>query len=235
MDDRFAKQKVAVRHKVRYDYVESAAAGAFLTYPRENCFLAAGHQISLQGATQMFYDVGCVRRQEALRYECDVQRSALQFDIQEINQLVHADGVGPHGTPETGRPEIRIVARVNVPVDHEHLVSLLDQPLQRYVIESGRDRAQFPAKDLSYPVYETMMILFREGVEVLEVQDNDLVRMRGEPVGHVHERLADLRAVQTVEEVYVTGSRLRGNAQIQISNPAVELLLDIIALCNRPI
>lgn len=79
------------------------------------------------------------------------------------------------------------------------------------------------------------MILFREGVEVLEVQDNDLVRMRGEPVGHVHERLADLRAVQTVEEVYVTGSRLRGNAQIQISNPAVELLLDIIALCNRPI
>lgn len=79
------------------------------------------------------------------------------------------------------------------------------------------------------------MIVVREEVEVLEVENNDLVRVEGKPIGNIQKRLADLRAVQAVKEVHVLASGFRGDAQIQISDSAVELSLDIVALCNRPI
>lgn len=104
LNDSFGKQKVAVRDEVRYDYIQPAAARSFLIYPGENRLLTEGRQIPLQGTAHMFDNVGRVRRQQALRYKSDVQGSALQLDVQEVDQFVHADGVGPHGAPETGRP-----------------------------------------------------------------------------------------------------------------------------------
>lgn len=183
----------------------------------------------------MFHHVGRVRGQQTLRHERDVQGSALQLDVQEVDQLVHPDGIGPDGSPEPGRPQICVIVRVDVPVNREDLVSSGDEPAQRDVIKSGEDRAQFPAEDLVYPVDETTMIVVGEGVEVLEVEDDDLVRVRGQPVGDVQKRLADLRAVEAVEEVHVLAAGFRGDAQIQVTNSAVQLPLDIVALCNRPI
>jgi len=82
------------------------------------------------------------------------------------------------------------------------------------MIESGWDWTQFSTENLGYSVYETVMILIREVIEMLEIQDNDLVRMWGEPIGYVKKRLVDFRPVQTMKEVYIGGSWLRGNAQI---------------------
>lgn len=192
LNNRFGKQKVVIRHEVRYDDIQPAATWSLLADPRENRLPTERHQVPLQGTTEMLYDVGRVGCEEALRHESDVQGPALQLDVQEVDQLVHADGVGPDGAPEARRPQIRVVVRVNVPVDHEHLIPLEDQPLQRDVVEPRRDRAHFPAEDLIDPLYETMMIFVGERIEVLKIQNDDLVRVRGEPVRDVHQRLANL-------------------------------------------
>lgn len=80
-----------------------------------------------------------------------------------------------------------------------------------------------------------MMIIVHEAVEVLEIENDDFIRVRGKPIGNIQKRLANLRAIQTVKEVHVLASWFRSDAQIEISDSAIELLLDIVALCNRPI
>ena len=115
-------------------------------------------------------------------------------------------------------------------VEQNHLLMMFPQVGQCALVNRARSRAEFRAEDLVYQMNQLLMpAMIAEIVEMIEIKENDFVRVRIEKLLDLLQGVSHGVPHETVRErerrlLHLALVRRRTNAKVEVTNAHVQLL-----------
>lgn len=117
-----------------------------------------------------------------------------------------------------------------------HLAFLLPQASQCHAFHAA-DWAQLVPEGLLDPPNQAFVVGLVHGVEVVEIQEDDLLRVLSEECINLHQSIPNLDAKEPVDEVdlLVGVPRLGRHTQVKVADASLQLLPEGQVLSYRPL